>query len=79
MEKLIALFKLYVLRKLDLGQLTSAFDKLEEDLGSFCAQQVELAEKLKAKADKLEVKRYEAVRAKEKAERIAGKIKALVE
>lgn len=79
MEKLIALFKKFVLGQLTMSGLTSSFDKLEVDLGSFCQQQVTLVEKIKAKADKLEKKREEALELKEKAERISTRIKALTE
>lgn len=79
MEKLIALFKKFVLGQLSLDGLTPSFDKLEADLKSYGQQQIDLAEKLKAKADKIEKKREAALELKEKAERIAGRIQALTE
>lgn len=79
MEKLIALFKLYILRKLDLGQLTNSFDKLEADLDSFCSQQVKLQEAKLKKSQKILEEVAKIVEDRERAKRIADKIKALTE
>lgn len=79
MEKIIALIKKYTLGKLTLGSILSDFDKVEADLKSFGMQQLEAAQRIKAKADKLECKREACLEAKEKAERVLGRIQALTE
>lgn len=79
MEAIIALIKQYIVGTLSLNTILKDFEKVEADLKSFGQQQLELAEKLKAKADKIEAQREAALEVKERSERTLARIQALTE